>query len=119
MAFTAGSLSMVGIPMFSGFISKLLFAQAGMESVNKMLPTLIALAISTILNAVYFMKTVIRIYTPVPAKILQKSGYRNISVKEQPLKSVALVFFIILNVGLGLCSEPLIALLRSGIGMFA
>lgn len=119
VAFTAGSLSMVGIPMFSGFISKLLFAQAGMESVNKMLPTLIALAISTILNAVYFMKTVIRIYTPVPAKILQKSGYRNISMKEQPLKSVALVFFIILNVGLGLCSEPLIALLRSGIGMFA
>lgn len=29
VAFTVGSLSMVGIPMFSGFISKLLFAQAG------------------------------------------------------------------------------------------
>ncbi len=29
VAFTAGSLSMVGFPMFSGFISKLLFAQAG------------------------------------------------------------------------------------------
>lgn len=56
---------MVGIPVFSGFISKLLFAQAGVgvENTAKMLPTLIALAISTVLNAVYFMKTVIRLYT--------------------------------------------------------
>ena len=63
-AFTVGSLSMVGFPLFGGFISKLLFGQAAMENVHKMLPTLIALAISAILNAVYFMKTVIRIYMP-------------------------------------------------------
>lgn len=119
VAFTVGSLSMVGVPMFSGFISKLLFAQAGMESMHKMLPTLIALAISTILNAVYFMKTVIRIYTPVPAKVLQKKEYRCISMKEQPCKSTALVFFIILNMLLGLSSEPVIGLLRSGLAMFA
>ncbi len=119
VAFTVGSLSMVGVPMFSGFISKLLFAQAGMESLHKMLPTLIALAISTILNAVYFMKTVIRIYTPVPQKLLQKKGYRSVSVKEQPYKSAALVFFIILNMLLGLSSEPVIRLLRSGLAMFS
>ena len=105
--------------MFSGFISKLLFAQAGMDSPHKMLPTLIALAISTILNAVYFMKTVIRIYTPIPKSVLEKKGYRSISMKEQPSKSVALVFFIILNLILGLCSEPIIELLRSGLEMFA
>ena len=32
-AFTVGSLSMVGMPLFSGFISKLLFAQAALVSV--------------------------------------------------------------------------------------
>lgn len=119
VAFTVGSLSMVGVPMFAGFISKLLFAQAGMESAHKMLPTLIALAISTILNAVYFMKTVIRIYTPVPGKVIQEKGFRSMTVKEQPSKSAALVLFIILNLFLGLCSEPVIALFRCGLGMFA
>ena len=64
IAFTVGSLSMVGMPMFSGFISKLFFAQAAIGHTHKMLPTFIALALSTVLNAAYFMKMVICIYSP-------------------------------------------------------
>lgn len=33
-AFTVGSLSMVGMPLFSGFISKLLFAQAAVQNLS-------------------------------------------------------------------------------------
>ena len=116
VAFTVGSLSMVGLPMFSGFISKLFFAQAAMGHTYKMLPTLIALAISTVLNAIYFMKTVIRIYTPIKEQTLEKNHV--ISVREQPLKSVSLVLFIILNMVLGLNSEPIIQMIQSGINMF-
>ena len=117
VAFTAGSLSMVGFPMFSGFISKLLFAQAAVGHTYKMLPTLIALAISTILNAVYFMKTVIRIYTPM--RVPEDSGKAcRIGILDQPQKSLALVCFIILNLLLGLSSEPLIQLLQNGLEMF-
>ena len=59
VGFLVASLSMVGIPMFSGFVSKLLFAQAAVLVPNwKLLPTLIVLAVSTILNAIYFLKTV-------------------------------------------------------------
>ena len=76
LAFTVGSLSMVGIPLFSGFISKLLFSQAAVQSQMKMLPALIVLAVSTVLNAIYFMKTVIRIYTPVSCK------YKSVSIRE-------------------------------------
>lgn len=119
IAFTVGSLSMVGFPMFSGFISKLLFAQAAVESVHKMLPTLIALAISTVLNAVYFMKTVIRIYTPEKKKVLEAKHFRKITLSEQPRKSFALVCFIILNVALGISSEPVIRLIQDGLKMFA
>ena len=122
-AFTVGSLSMVGFPMFSGFISKLLFAQAAVENPHKILPTLVALAISTILNAVYFMKTVIRIYTPEwsPTNLtkVDRTGFCKITVREQPEKSVALVLFIILNLILGLFSEPVMNLIRSGLEMFA
>lgn len=117
IAFTAGSLSMVGMPMFSGFISKLLFGQAAMDHTHKMLPTLIALAISTVLNAIYFMKTVIRIYAPGSRDAAMVEG-RTIHMKEQPAKSVALVFFILLNLILGLNSEPVIRLIESGLEMF-
>ena len=117
VAFTVGSLAMVGMPIFSGFISKLLFSQAAIGHTYKMLPTLIVLAISTILNAVYFMRTLIRVYTPVRADIDAKEG-RAIAPSEQPAKSVALVCFIILNLILGLNSDPIISLIQRGLGMF-
>ena len=118
IAFTVGSLSMVGMPVFSGFISKLLFGQAAIGHDYKMLPTLIALAISTVLNAVYFMKTVIRIFTPVGKDEEIVEG-REILLGEQPAKSVALVFFILLNLVLGLSSEPVIYLIEMGLEMFS
>lgn len=113
IAFTAGSLSMVGIPGLCGFISKLLFAQSAVYSPNKMLPTLIVLAISTILNAIYFMKTVIRIYTPV------KTDYETKSFKDDKAYAIALVCFVILNIALGMCSQPIVDLITDGLHMFA
>ena len=78
-----------------------------------MLPTLIVLAISTILNAIYFMKTVVRIYTPV------KSDYPKIPWKQDVSYAVVCICFIICNVVLGMCSEPIVDLIRSGLSMFA
>ena len=117
VAFTVGSLAMVGMPIFSGFISKLLFSQAAIGHTYKMLPTLIALAISTVLNAIYFMRTVILIYTPMPEG-LTKSGNREILMRENLSKSVALVCFILLNLILGLNSDPIIRLIQHGLEMF-
>ena len=114
VTFTVGSLSMVGVPMFSGFISKLLFAQAAVQNHAKMLPALIVLAISTILNAIYFMKTVIRIYTPV-----ENTPYEKITFKDRKLYAVTLVCFIVLNVLLGISSQPVVDLIEQGLSMFA
>lgn len=119
VAFTVGSLSMVGFPMFSGFISKLLFAQAALGNRHKIMITLIALAISVILNAVYFMKTVIRIYTPEKREVVIEKGFEEIHIWEQPAKSIALICFIVLNLLLGLSSEPVINLIEQGLQMFA
>ena len=102
-AFTVGSLSMVGMPLFSGFISKLLFAQAAVQNHVKMLPALIVLGVSTILNAIYFMKTVIRIYTPVGY-----SAYPSITFVKMRVYAVTLVAFILLNVILGISSQPVV-----------
>lgn len=112
ITFTVGSLSMVGIPVFSGFISKMLFADAAVLNEGKMLPTLIALAISTILNAIYFMKTVIRIYTPI------KTDYDIITFKKEPLYAVTCICFIALNVFLGINSVPILEFIQKGLAMF-
>lgn len=114
VAFTVGSLSMVGVPLFSGFISKLLFAQAAVQNNGKMLPALIVLGISTILNAIYFMKTVIRIYTPVG-----ETGYGSVALRDMKLYAVTLVCFIVLNVILGVSSQPIVDLIGQGLGMFS
>ena len=114
VAFTVGSLSMVGVPLFSGFISKLLVAQAAVQNDVKMLPALIVLGISTILNAIYFMKTVIRIYTPV-----EEHKYGSMTFKDMKLYVAALFSFIILNVALGVSSQPIVDLIGQGLAMFS
>lgn len=116
IAFSVGALSMVGIPLFSGFIAKLLFAQAGIEHPYKVFPTLFALALSTILNAMYFMKTMIRIYSPAK----KESGeYTTITIRKQPAKALAFALFIVTNIVLCLNCEPIVELLSRGLAMFS
>lgn len=112
-AFLVGSLSMVGIPGFAGFVSKLLFAQASINDATKMLPTLLCLAASTILNAVYFLKTVVRLYTPV------KTKYATIPLTKNKSYALALLCFILLNFVLGIMSDPIVELITNGLAMFA
>lgn len=117
-AFTVGALSMVGFPMLSGFISKILFALAAVDCTHKVMLTMIALAISTILNAIYFLKTVLRLY--IPTKELPKDvSYSRVTFWNQPVKGIALICFILLNFGLGLFSDPIVNLIEQGLGMFS
>lgn len=107
---------MVGVPMLAGFISKLLFATAALEgSPRKVFFTLIVLAISTILNAVYFLHTVVRIYTPenIPEEC------RGIHIRMPVGVMLAMLCLILMNFVLGLMSQPITELIRLGIGMFA
>ncbi|MCQ2524390.1 MAG: sodium:proton antiporter [Lachnospiraceae bacterium] len=119
LTFMAGSLSMVGVPIFAGFISKLLFAQAATVNKGKMLPVLICLGISTILNAIYFMKTVIRIYTPIDDKTFEENKCSVIKARQVPLYTVTCILFIIVNVVLGTMSDPIMDLITKGLSMFA
>ena len=114
VGFTIGSLSMVGVPLFSGFISKFMFAQSSLQVPGKMLPALIVLGISTILNTIYFMKTVIRIYTPSKETTFEKIRfYSNLSY------SLSIICFGIVNVTLGLWSSPIVEMIQTGLDMLA
>ena len=143
LGFIVGSFSMIGLPLFSGFISKLLFMDAAFDDgFDKMVPALIVLGISTILNAVYFMRTVIRIYLPlekltVPASPQADFEAENIAAtqrigingvveevdkkvfSQQKLYGVVILLFIALNVFLGVASNLVVKMIETGLEMFA
>lgn len=115
LAFAVGSLSMVGIPMFAGFMSKIMFATAAVDSGIKIWITLLALAISTVLNAVYFLKTLLRIFTKA-----QPGAMGDRKMADKSLRYVGcLGAFILLNVYIGLQSQPILHAIRFGLSMFA
>jgi multicomponent Na+:H+ antiporter subunit D len=105
--------------MFAGFVSKMLFAEAAVvDSSWRMFPAIIVLAISTILNAVYFMKTVLRIYTPMPAEEIAAKGYVKIRWNQHKVYTAAIILFIVLNVILGCFSRPIIRMIEQGLHNF-
>lgn len=125
LGFTVGALSMVGIPIFPGFVSKLLFGQAALGVEKKMLPALIVLAISTILNAIYYMKTVIRIYTPLPLDenhqaVIdgEKIQYSFITPAKEKEYAFTICLFILLNIALGMTSLPVVKWIEAGLEGF-
>ncbi len=113
VGFLVGAFSMVGIPLFAGFISKVYFAGATLLATPVQMGVgLLALALSTILNAVYFMRTVILLYTPNRQKILVdfQNGMAFIS---------SIGGFVILNFILGFGSYYMITLIERGLACFA
>lgn len=110
--FSVGALSMVGIPLFAGFTSKVYFALATVEaSPYKLWTAMIALAISTILNAVYFLHTIMTIYTPV-------SQQRPKDYKNAKSFTIAVTIFIALNLFLGIGSNLVWKAIHQGVSMF-
>lgn len=112
IGFTVGSLSMVGIPLFAGFTSKVYFALATLESSPfKLWTAMIALAISTVLNAVYFLHTVMTIYTPV-------NKTQKIKFRDKKSFTFAILLFILLNLFLGIGSNLVWQTIHMGTDMF-
>lgn len=118
IAFTIASMSMVGIPMTAGFISKVRLSTAGMAQPGlQKYFILFALALSTLLNAVYFLQTVVHIYrrptleeamtAPVPLRPMKK------------INALALLSMAAVTILLGVLSEPFIQSIFVGLLSFS
>lgn len=115
IAFTIGALSMVGFPFLGGFISKINFATAAMGAGDtRMILVLITLAISTWLNTIYFLKTVITLYRPP----VEGAVYPAEPGKRGFCFNASLVAFSAANIALGVFSQPIMNAIASGLGMF-
>ena len=70
LGFTVGALSMIGIPLFGGFVSKLYLANAALPT-NRTVLALVTLALSTVLNALYYVPALLAIWVRPPAEAEQ------------------------------------------------
>ena len=64
-AFLLGSLSLIGIPPFPGFFSKLYATQAALNSPRGLLFIIVAIGGGTILSAIYYLPAVFSLFAPV------------------------------------------------------
>ena len=133
---------MIGIPIFAGFSSKILFGLAGAEcgQTGKLILTMLALAASSVLNALYFIRTVIRIYSRgesgmkesvviVPTaegRILtvrhdtenDEKKYGAWTLTQQLTYVLPCLVLVALNLFLGLFAWVIVDLIESGLKMF-
>jgi multicomponent Na+:H+ antiporter subunit D len=107
-AFMVGALSLIGIPLFAGFPSKFYLATAAVRDGQGIWIAVIVLALSTLLNALY--------YVPTLQKFYAKNENQDFSGAPVPDKSsgIALVCLMIANIFLGIIYLPLISILERG-----
>lgn len=111
VCFTVGALSMIGIPLFAGFVGKYNFAEASLLNPRRMWFALLALAASSVLNAMYYIPAVIALWTP--------SGFEKpeLAKKRSPSFAFAACVLAACVVGLGVCSLPVTELIRRGLAL--
>ena len=107
VAFVIGSLSMIGIPFFAGFGAKYYLVVAAMTNKSKMWVVLFTLAISTVLNAIYYINAI--------ACIFSRTGTDLAKRKNPKTYTLGMAVFIIANVALGLFYQKIVDIIVLGI----
>ena len=110
VAFLIGSLSMIGIPFFAGFGAKYYLSMAAMNMGAKMWVALFALAVSTVLNALYYIRAIAVIFSRNEGETIERH-------KNSASYTFAMVVFIIVNVALGLFYQPVMEVITIGMGL--
>jgi len=116
LAFSLGAINLVGVPLLSVFMTKITLVQAAIDVGGRHMGlVLIAVAISTLLNAVYFLGTAVNLFTPT------KEGDEVLrpTVRKNPFTSVGLIGLMALNLAMGLLSQPFLSALAEGLKNFA
>ena len=112
---------MVGFPMLAGFISKVWFAEAGITSGGKMLLTLITLAVSTLLNCVYFLRIVVVLYSENRRSVSDGKPYFDVDINQRAARIqyyTAVAGLTAVNFLLGLSSIHIMNVIRNGLDIF-
>ena len=114
-AFTLGTLSMIGVPLLSGFMVKLYYARAALAlGPWQMIVVLAVLAVSTALNAVYFGRALISLYALDAGEIGERKH-----IYSGVCFALGCLALCAATVALGVMPAPVLQALLDGIGMLA
>ena len=116
LAFSLGALNLTGVPLLSVFMTKVTLTQAAIEVGGRHMGIVLgAVAISTLLNAVYFLGTAMTLFIPT------KEGDVVLppTVRKNPFTTVGLIGLMALNLAMGLFSQPFLSALAEGLARFA
>ena len=98
---------MVGIPLFGGFAAKVNFSTASIFGQEKIALTLFALALSSVLNALYYIPALINIWSgPKPEA---KRAERDVTATAAIILLACGVLF------LGVCFTPVMNIIVRGL----
>ena len=116
VGFTVGALSMIGIPLLGGFVSKLYLSEAALES-PFMAAVLLTIAASTVLNALYYVPAILAIWVrPAWEEVqLVMLDVKPEDMRFDRLFFIAAAVFIFLIFLLGIVYRPIINVIRAGI----
>ena len=121
IGFTVGALSMVGLPLLAGFITKITLGQAALELGIprwEMISCLTAIAISSLLNAWYFIQATIQIWKSEEEDVQDENGPVAVhAVAPDRSFGFAVVSLCVMNVVLGCFAEPLVRLLQHSVAL--
>ena len=110
VGFLIGSLSMIGIPFFAGFAAKYYLSMAAMNMGLKMWIALAALAVSTVLNALYYIRVIAIIFSKTEGETVERR-------RNSATYNIAMIVFIIANVMLGLFYQPIMDIISTGMNL--
>ena len=109
IAFTCGALSMVGIPLFPGFVAKMYLATASSGTPFISAVLIAVLVVGTLLNAVYYLPAVLCIYA---------EGDDYPKARKSPAGRVSIWSFVLVCFVLGLFSQPITSVIEAGLELF-
>jgi multicomponent Na+:H+ antiporter subunit D len=118
VGFTVGALSMIGIPLFGGFVSKLYFASASLSS-DKMALVLLTIALSTVLNALYYVPAVLAIWIQPPEELRQhiaETADPEAQTFDRFFTTAAVILMIAVLI-LGIFYHPITAVITAGVSL--
>ena len=116
LGFTVGALSMIGIPLFGGFVSKLYFANAALPTGMTAL-TLLTIALSTVLNALYYVPALLAIWVKPPAED-EAAILADVAPADEARDRSFTAAAIVLTLGifvLGIFYHPITDLIEAGV----
>ena len=111
-AFTVGALSLVGIPFLAGFSGKVLLARAALDYGGlHAWAALAVLALSTLLNVLYMLRTVLLIWSPGSESIPEAH-------RPNPLCCLSLAVLSACVIALGCLAGPVLQAIQTGLSVF-